>query len=154
MMPKRLCATLLFASLAVALAWWQGGVLHRADGQDKKSDKSDEPEQNNAKKAGLKNFMRKKLDASQKVLEGLAVEDFDLISQGAKQLKATSAAADFMVHNDPLYGQHADDFRRIAARLEKAGKEQRLEGAALAYMDMTMSCVECHKFVRNVLIAG
>jgi hypothetical protein len=97
--------------------------------------------------------MRKKLEASQKVLEGLAVEDFDLILAGARQLKGISAAADFVVSNDPLYTQHADEFRRLADRLEKRAKEQRLDGSALSYMDMTLSCIECHRFARTVLVA-
>ncbi|MBS0260781.1 MAG: hypothetical protein JSS02_02395 [Planctomycetes bacterium] len=105
------------------------------------------------KKVAMKLFMRKKLEASQNILEGLAVEDFDMIATGARQLKTTSAAAEFMVVNDPMYAQHADEFRRIADKLEKSAKEKRLDGATLAYVDMTMSCVECHKFVRNILLA-
>jgi hypothetical protein len=43
----------------------------------------------------------------------------------------------------------------LFARLgvEKAAKEKRIDGATLEYMDMTMSCVECHKYARNVLVA-
>jgi predicted GTPase len=97
--------------------------------------------------------MRKKLEASQSVLEGLALEDFDLIARGAKHLKTTSAAAEFLVIHDPLYTEQADEFRRIIDKLERAAKEKRIDGATLAYVDMTMSCVECHKYVRNVLVA-
>lgn len=105
------------------------------------------------KKVAMKAFMRKKLESSQSVLEGLALEDFDLIARGARQLQATSAAAEFMVVHDPIYTGHADEFRRIVDKLEKAAKEKRIDGATLAYVDMTMSCVECHKYVRNVLVA-
>jgi hypothetical protein len=107
-----------------------------------------------AKKVAMKLFMRKKLEASQHLLEGLAVEDFDMIATGARQLKTTSAAAEFIVVNDPMYAQQADEFRRIVDKLEKAAKEKRLDGATLGYVDMTMSCVECHKYVRNVLLAN
>ncbi|MGQ0636801.1 MAG: hypothetical protein ACT4QC_19500 [Planctomycetaceae bacterium] len=105
------------------------------------------------RKAALKAFMRKKLAASQNVLEGLAVEDFDLILQGTKQLKATGAAAEFMAHNDALYAEYAGDFRRVVERMERLAKESKLDGAALAYVDLTLNCVECHKYVRNVLVA-
>ena len=97
--------------------------------------------------------MRKKLAASQSVLEGLVSEDFDLIAEGAKQLKGTAAAAEFMASNDPLYVEHADDFRRIVNKLAVVAKEKRLDGATPAYIDMTMSCVECHKHVRNLPIS-
>ena len=49
--------------------------------------------------------------------------------------------------------QEADEFRRIVDKMQKAAKEKRLDGATLAYVDMTMSCVECHKYARNVLVA-
>ena len=58
-----------------------------------------------------------------------------------------------MVTNDAIYAQQADEFRRIVDKLEKAAKAKRLDGAALAYVDMTMSCIECHKHVRTILVA-
>jgi len=117
----------------------------------KKEDANKRPAPN---KVAHKMFMRKKLESSQSVLEGLALEDFDLIAKGAKDLKTTSAAAEFMVIRDPIYSEHADDFRRVIDKMARAAKEKRIDGATLAYMDMTMTCVECHKYVRNVLIAS
>jgi hypothetical protein len=130
-------------------------ALHVAGAGDDKPAQKDAPpaKQASPKKVVMQAFMRKKLEASQSLLEGLAVEDFDLIATGARQLKTTSAAAEFMVIRDPLYTQHADEFRRIVEKLEKAGKARNLDAATLAYVDMTMSCVECHKYVRNVQIA-
>src|SRR5262249_26954266 len=104
-------------------------------------------------KVAMKEFMRKKLASSQEVIEGLAVEDFELIEKGAKQLKGMSAAAEFRAINDPLYAEHASEFRRIVAKMEKAAREKRLDGATLGFVDMTMSCVECHKYVRTIMIA-
>ncbi len=106
------------------------------------------------KKTPLQLFMRKKLEATQKVMEGLVVEDYEMIAQGAKQLKAISAAADFVVVKEAMYTQHADEFRRVVDRLEKQAKEKRLDGAALANMDLTLSCIECHRFVRSTLITN
>jgi hypothetical protein len=104
------------------------------------------------KKTPIQLFMRKKLEATQKLMEGLAIEDYELIGQGARQLEGISAAADFAVVKEALYTQHADEFRRTVAKIQKGAKEKRLDSAALGYMDMTMSCIECHKFVRNMLI--
>jgi hypothetical protein len=151
-------------SLSLAAAWsLHAPAAGDEAGQTAKKENADEPKsavkkespekKEGPRKAAMKMFMRKKLDAAQNVLEGLAVEDFDMIASGAKQLKTTSAAAEFMVINDPMYAQQADEFRRVVDKLAKAAKEKRLDGATLAYMDMTMSCVECHKYVRNVLIA-
>ena len=147
----RLLLVVLVAFLGIAL-WFQSGSTVAQD-KTKPAEKAAEKEKPTPKKIAMQTFMRKKLEASQSVLEGLAVEDFDMIALGAKQLKTTSAAAEFMVVNDPMYAQEADEFRRIVGKLERAAKERRLDGATLAYVDMTMSCVECHKYVRNILVA-
>ena len=43
------------------------------------------------KKTPIQLFMRKKLEATQKLMEGLAIEDYELIGQGARQLEGISA---------------------------------------------------------------
>lgn len=140
-------------ALVVSVSWFALAPSRAAD--DSKSDaKADTRPKPSARKIAMKEFMRKKLEASQNVIEGLALEDFELIEKGARQLKATSAAAEFMVVNDPLYKDHADEFRRTVTKMEKAAKEKRIDGATLGFVDMTMNCVECHKFVRTILIAG
>lgn len=137
----------------LGLTWWLSAPASNADDQVAPAVKEQAEKKPGNRKVAMKTFMRKKLESSQSILEGLALEDFELIGKGAKQLMTTSAAAEFMVINDPLYTEQADEFRRIVAKMEKAAKEKRIDGATLAYMDMTMSCVECHKYVRNVLIA-
>lgn len=102
----------------------------------------------------MKAFMRKKLALSQDIMEGLALEDFKKIEEGARQLNAMSVAAEFMVVKEPLYADEAAEFRRTVNKMEKAAKELRLDAATLSFMDMTMSCVECHKYVRTIRIAN
>ena len=131
-----------------------GGTDDKDTPNEKEASKEEAKKKPGSNKAAHKMFMRKKLESSQSVLEGLALEDFDLIAKGAKDLKTTSAAAEFMVIRDPIYTEYATDFRRVVDKLAKAAKEKRIDGATLAYMDMTMSCVECHKYVRNVLVAN
>ena len=140
---------------ALLLAALCGLAVVPSNAKDEKepSPKAESPTKPGAKKIVMKAFMRKKLASSQDVIEGLALEDFDLIEKGAKQLKAMSAAAEFMASNDPLYKEHADDFRRVVTKMEKAAREKRIDGATLGFMDMTMNCVECHKYVRTILIA-
>lgn len=106
------------------------------------------------RKLAMKAFMRKKLAASQRILEGLALEDFDAVAQGTKELRAVSGAAEFIVVKDPIYREHADEFRRIVGKMAKAAQEKRIDGATLGFVDMTVSCVECHKFVRTILVAN
>jgi len=57
------------------------------------------------------------------------------------------------VINTPEYLMHSREFRRAAERMRDAAKQKNLDAAALAYMQMTLKCVECHKHVRKVKTA-
>jgi len=94
-------------------------------------------------------FMRAKLAHSQNVLEGLTVEDFDLIDKGAQQLSLASDDASWQVLQTEDYARQSADFRRSCDSLRKAAKAKNLDGAALACMEVTMKCVQCHKYVRD-----
>jgi hypothetical protein len=101
-----------------------------------------------------KEFMRDKLDLSQRVLEGLATEDYDLIIAKGTRLSAMSKAADWHVFENPDYEQQSTIFRWHVDSLVKAAKNKNLDAATLAYVRMTMSCVDCHKLVRGKLVAS
>src|SRR5262249_17561296 len=113
-------------------------MSHGQDKKDKKDDKST---------AAL---MKKKLTASQKVLEGLAVNDFEMIIQNADELHDISKQAAFKTLRTPRYEVYAEDFQRSAEKLSKAAKDKNLDAAAGAYVDLTLNCVKCHQHVREV----
>jgi hypothetical protein len=94
--------------------------------------------------------MHRKLNNAQKVLEGVAMKDFDKISAGAEELIAISKEAEWKVLKTPRYELLSDEFRRNAEALVKNAKEKNLDAAALSYVDMTLACVKCHKHVREV----
>jgi len=98
-------------------------------------------------------FMKLKLKHSQLVLEGIVLEDFALIEKNAQSLSLLSEAATWRVLQTPEYLQHSGEFRRAANAITNAAREKNIDGAALAYMEMTMKCVNCHKYVRNVRMA-
>lgn len=99
-------------------------------------------------------LMRKKLDHSQKVLEGIALNDFDKIARHAEELIAVSKLAEWRVLKTPQYELHSNDFRRIADTIVREAKAKNLDGATLAYVDLTLTCVKCHKYVREVRMTG
>ena len=101
----------------------------------------------------VETFMRAKLEHSQKILEGLATEDYESISKNAQDLSLLSLAASWQVLQTEDYQQHSREFRRAADALKDAAKKKNLDGAALAYVDVTLKCVNCHKYVRGIRIA-
>ena len=97
-----------------------------------------------------KEFMREKLELAQRVLEGLATEDYDLIITKGTRLSAMSKEADWRVFENPDYDQQSVTFRRHV----KAAKDKNLDDATLDDVRVTMSCVDCHKLVRGKLVAS
>lgn len=108
----------------------------------------------NKKSRATKEFMRDKLELTQGILEGLAVENFDLIISRSQRLSAMSQQVDWKVFENPDYEQQSIAFRRNVDALTKAAKNKNLDGVTLAYVRVTMSCVECHKYVRGRLVAS
>lgn len=100
-----------------------------------------------------KEFMRDKLELSQRVLEGIATEDYDLIIAKGTRLSAMSGDSNWQMFENPDYDQQSATFRRHVNSLVKAAKDKNLDAATLAYVRMTMSCVDCHKLVRGKLVA-
>ena len=97
----------------------------------------------------LRAFMRKKLDASSQILEGLATEDAALIQKGAKTLTELSKAEKWQILSDPEYREYSLDFRIDARKLAEAAEKENFDNAALQWFDTMKTCVECHQHVRR-----
>jgi len=95
-------------------------------------------------------LMQRKLKHAQKVLEGLAINDFDKIGDNAEELLALSKLNEWKVVKTPRYATYSNEFQENVAKLIKNAKDKNLDGATLAYLEMTSSCVKCHKHVREV----
>ncbi len=97
----------------------------------------------------LSAFMRKKLDASSKILEGITTEDSKLIIEGADALLAMSKAEIWNVIVDEDYREFNHEFRASVRKLREAAEKETFDNATLQWMDSVKSCVECHKYVRS-----
>jgi hypothetical protein len=102
------------------------------------------------KKGGLSELMQKKLKNAQYVLEGIAIADFAKITGSAEELIQLSKTAEWMVFRTPRFEQHTNEFRRAAENLIQKAKDKNVDGAAFAYFELTLSCVRCHQYVRDV----
>jgi hypothetical protein len=97
-------------------------------------------------------FMRLKLEYSKLVLEGLTLENYATIIKNAEALKRLSEAAEWEVPTIPNVGEYVtftSEFQRLADELVKKAREKNMDGATLAYLRLTMNCVNCHKYVRQ-----
>lgn len=94
-------------------------------------------------------FMRAKLAHSADVLEGLSLADYDLIARGAQELSLVSQDAGWQVLQTEDYARQSVEFRRACDGLGRAARDRNLDAAVLAWMDVTMKCVQCHRYVRD-----
>jgi hypothetical protein len=99
--------------------------------------------------AKMRSFMRQKLEHTKELLEGLALEDYEKIAKNSQALSLLSMESSWNVVTTEDYLQYSKDFRRSANAITKAAHEENLDGAALAYVDLAMRCVDCHKYLRH-----
>jgi hypothetical protein len=98
-------------------------------------------------------FMRKKLEFSKNVLEGLALEDFALIAKNARSLRAMSRGAEWEVPTIPdveNYLTLSNEFQAITTDMIRKAEAKNIDGATLDYVRMATNCVNCHKTLRTV----
>ena len=94
--------------------------------------------------------MRAKLTHMQKVLEGLLTEDFDEIVKHAQKMSLLTQALGWQTLEGTEYTQRSTDFRRSVEKLTQEAKKKNLDGVSLAYIDITIKCLQCHKYVRKM----
>lgn len=94
-------------------------------------------------------LMRKKLDHAQKVLEGIALNDFEKIMDHADGLMPLTKEVEWQVLKTPRYEVQSNEFRRAVESVQEQAAQKNLDGAALGYVELTLSCVKCHKYVRE-----
>lgn len=126
---KKIILVLLFVSLIAGTPW---------------------PSPAQQRSGGLGKLMQDKLNSSKALLEGIALADFNRISGSADKLIQISKAADWFVFKTPKYELYTNEFRRAAEVIAQKASAKNLDGVTLAYFDMTMSCVRCHQYVREV----
>jgi cytochrome c556 len=93
-------------------------------------------------------WMKKKLEYSEHILTGLAKEDYELIAKNARSMKALSQMEKWVRAGLPEYRAQLRIFENANEQLIRTADAEQLDGAALAYVQLTLSCVNCHKVVR------
>ncbi len=104
----------------------------------------------NDPKITTREVMKLKLESSQKVLEGIAIENFATIFANAQKLVVLSQAAGWQARQTPEYQQFTAEFRRHAEALQKAARSENVDAASVAWFQLTISCVNCHRHMRGV----
>ena len=94
-------------------------------------------------------FMKRKLDAARDIVSGLAIEDYRKIGDAAQALGLLSYEADWNVIQTEPYLKLNSEFRGAVQRLRDHADEGNIDAATLAYFEVTLNCVRCHKYLRQ-----
>jgi hypothetical protein len=136
----------MFTSRTLALAVVGLLALTAAHGRAQKpKDKADPPPLPNEAQV-----MQVKLKRAQALLEALTREDYKGLEEAATSLARISDATAFLrAYKTEEYEFQARVFKKTAEALAAKAKDKNLDGATLAYADMTLSCVKCHNYFRG-----
>ncbi|MFO0820084.1 MAG: hypothetical protein U1A77_19195 [Pirellulales bacterium] len=94
-------------------------------------------------------WMKKKLDYAQQILGGIAEADYDRIAKNASSMKALSRIEGFVRGRTPGYRTQLQIFQDATEELLRQAEKENVDGASLAFTQLTISCVNCHKQLRE-----
>ena len=93
--------------------------------------------------------MRGKLASNSRIVEGLTTKDFDLVAQGALEIKMLVRGHQWFVFDEPEYKRYSKEMERAAGHLQAAAREKNMDAAALRYFRLTMNCLDCHRYIET-----
>jgi hypothetical protein len=97
-------------------------------------------------------WMKAKLEMSQGILAGLTKGDFEAVEAGAQKMNVVNHLEKLVAANQPHYKEYMrqlNAFETANRELLRQAAKKNTEGATLAYVQLTVSCVHCHRVVRD-----
>ncbi|MFN7289601.1 MAG: hypothetical protein ACK5YR_06890 [Pirellula sp.] len=135
-MKVRVLKTLLFFSIGLGVCCGLLGAYHlHAQQQQQRSQ--------------MNEFMLRKLDLAKDMLEGLTTNNMDKVTQSAQGLSVLSIESAWNVITTEEYLDMSEDFRHSLSTIRNGAKSGNVDRATLGYINMTVQCVECHRFLKT-----
>lgn len=94
-------------------------------------------------------WMEKKLAYARDMLGALAKGEFDEIESQADRMRLVGKIEGFVRGRSPSYASHLQSFDLATGELKRQAHAKSIEGATLAFNQLTASCVTCHQTVRE-----
>jgi len=98
--------------------------------------------------------MHEKLARSQKILEAVVTSDWTALETNTRELERLTRDPRWAVLKYPEYGRHSEAFVRAVNALHEAAAQRDLEKTPSAFTNMTLQCVECHRYLARARIVG
>lgn len=94
-------------------------------------------------------WMNVKLVESQKLFAALAQADFPTLLESGQRLKAVSGLEGFVRRKTPGYRTQLKTFEFSVDEILRQAEAENIEGVTLGFQQLTLSCVHCHKQLRE-----
>jgi hypothetical protein len=101
----------------------------------------------------LKRVMQVKLEHAQRLLGDVMVDNWAALQRDTEALQRITRDPAWAVLTSPEYVRHTLTFVRATEDLADAAKRRDLEATPLAYVSVTLSCVQCHRYVARMRVA-
>jgi hypothetical protein len=139
------CAVLLFFAVA------SNGVFSSEDDERLESQKQpvNSASDKDAEPAKASVWMRMKMKGTTGVLTGLATGDFEMIKENAQRMNALLRLERIARGKNEQYQLQLKLFRYANQELIRQADQRNIDGAAMAFAQLTTSCVNCHRMVRD-----
>lgn len=102
----------------------------------------------------LKVLMREKLTHSQRLLDAVVTSRWAQLEASAVALRKVTGQPAWMVLQSPEYARQTSRFTRALDDLLEAARRKDLEDTPVAFTALTMSCVQCHRHLARMRMAG
>jgi hypothetical protein len=94
-------------------------------------------------------LMREKLELAQKVFAALSKNELAGAATDAASLAALTRDARWRIRETPEYLSRSVEFERAATTLSSMAAGKNVEGAALAWVQLSTQCFDCHRWLRQ-----
>lgn len=94
-------------------------------------------------------WMDKKLEYSKSLLEHLTKADFENLESVANQMRRLGRIEGFVRRRNDDYRVQLRTFEMATTELMRHARRRNIEGANLAFNQLTSSCVACHVLLRE-----
>lgn len=101
----------------------------------------------------LDRVMRAKLEHAQQLLGDVVTSNWAGIEQHSEALRRATENPAWEVLMTPEYARQTEAFLRASDDLIDSAKRRDLDATPVAYVSLTMSCVQCHRYVARMRIA-
>jgi hypothetical protein len=101
----------------------------------------------------LNRLMQRKLVHAQEILKAVVTSDWVALETHSRELERLTRDPAWMVLRHQEYRQHSDGFIRAIQTLHRAAAQRDLEATPRAYVDMTLQCVGCHRYLARARLA-